>query len=107
LRVPGVFEVGLLERRTVSYSNNAGYDLTLAALPADCRYEVERYRISKDHDFARVDRATLTGRNLRLQAKLPAPAVELIEVRAPASQAGGCTIKGRTTQPTAQKEPAP
>ena len=42
---------------------------------------VRRYRVDDSHDLTLVDRSVMRGRNVRLQATLPAPAVELGEDR--------------------------
>ena len=54
LHVPPVFDVRLLARRSISYRNNSGYDLTIDHLPANHRYSVERCRISAAHDFTQL-----------------------------------------------------
>src|SRR6059058_4014231 len=40
LHVPPVFDVRLLARRSISYRNNGGYDLTIDRLPANRHYSV-------------------------------------------------------------------
>jgi hypothetical protein len=84
LRVPNAFEVGLLKRRSVSYRPESEYELLIEHL-ASARYSIERYRISATRGLAQVERTTQTGPTLRLRASLPAPAVELIVIKAPRS----------------------
>lgn len=80
LKVGTQFEVQLLERRSVTYSNNRGYDLTVENL-AERPYTVERYRISGDSDFALVERTEQRGPRIRLSASMPPPGIELIVLR--------------------------
>lgn len=83
LSVPGVFDVGLLKRRSIEYRDNTGYNLRIANLPRKREYTVERYRISYDSDFTLVDRTAHRGKQIRLSATLPPPGIELIIVRTP------------------------
>lgn len=75
------WDTTLPERRTLHYADNGGYDATVS-LPAAGRYQVKRYRISDSNSFALVDQRVETGPNIRLQAALPPPAVELIVISA-------------------------
>jgi xylan 1,4-beta-xylosidase len=81
LHVPPVFDVRLLARRSISYRNNSGYDLTIDHLPANRRYSVERCRISAAHDFTSLGTTIHSGGPLRLQEKLPPPGIELVTIR--------------------------
>jgi xylan 1,4-beta-xylosidase len=82
LHVPPVFDVRLLARRSITYQNNAGYDLTIEHLPASRRFTVERCRISGADDFKPVGTAISTGSAIRLHEELPPPSVELVTLRA-------------------------
>src|SRR5262249_12661835 len=81
LHVPPVFNVRLLARRSISYRNNGGYDLTIDNLRADRRYSVERCRISATQDLTSVGKTVQSGAPIRIQDQLPPPGVELIIVR--------------------------
>jgi hypothetical protein len=81
LKVGDEFEVKLLERRSVHYRDNAGYDLTIDKLSADRAYAVERYRISASNDLSLLDSTEQRGPRIRLHAMLPPPAVELIVLK--------------------------
>jgi xylan 1,4-beta-xylosidase len=81
LRVGDEFEVRLLERRSVHYRDNAGYDLTIDKLSADRAYRVERYRISASNDLSLLDSTEQRGPRIRLHAALPPPAIELIVLK--------------------------
>jgi len=50
LHVPPVFDVRLLSRRSMSYSDNAGFELNLEGLPPAQGYIVERCLISSQKD---------------------------------------------------------
>jgi hypothetical protein len=80
LHVPPVFDVRLLARRSISYHNNRGYDLTIDHLPADRRYAVERCRISAAHDFTSLGSEIHSERPLRVREELPPPGIELVTV---------------------------
>ena len=81
LHVPPVFDVRLLARRSISYRNNGGYDLTIDNLPANRRYSVERCRISAAQDFASLGTTVHNEVPIRLREALPPPGIELITVR--------------------------
>jgi hypothetical protein len=76
-----VFDVRLLARRSISYRNNSGYDLTIDHLPANRRYSVERCRISAAHDFTSLGATVHRGGPIRLQDELPPPGIELVTIR--------------------------
>jgi len=82
LHVPPVFDVRLLARRSISYRNNSGYDLTIDHLPANRRYSVERCRISAAHDFTSQGTTIHSGGPIHLQDDLPPPGIELVTIRA-------------------------
>ena len=75
------WDTTLPERRTIEYVNNGGYDATVS-LPGPGKYQVKRYRIGDSGNLAPLDQRTETGPNIRLQAALPPPAVELIVISA-------------------------
>jgi xylan 1,4-beta-xylosidase len=81
LHVPPVFDVRLLARRSISYRNNSGYDLTIDHLPANRRYSVERCRISAAHDFTSLGATVHSGGPIHLQDDLPPPGIELVTIR--------------------------
>lgn len=79
--IPGVATFTILDRRMVSYHDNAGYDLTVTGLQGRGRpYIVSRYRVDDAHDLTLVDRSIHRGGPVRLTATLPAPAVELVVI---------------------------
>ncbi len=82
LHVPPVFDVRLLARRSISYRNNSGYDLTIDHLPANHRYSVERCRISAAQDFTQLGATLYANGPIRMQNELAPPAIELITIRA-------------------------
>jgi xylan 1,4-beta-xylosidase len=77
----GDFAVKLLPRRSVTYRDNAGYDVLIDNLDARATYWVERYRISAASDLSLSDSTEARGPSIRLQAPLPAPGIELIVVK--------------------------
>jgi xylan 1,4-beta-xylosidase len=80
--IPGVASFTILDRRSVSYTDNNGYDLTVTDLPGRGRpYLVSRYRVDETHDLTLVDRSVQRGGRVRLSATLPAPSVELVVIR--------------------------
>ena len=81
LHVPPVFDVRLLARRSVSYRNNTGFDLTVERLPGSHHWTVERCRISASEDFGQNATSQVSG-PLHVQESLPPPGVELITLRA-------------------------
>ena len=81
LSVANQFSVDLLPRRTVSYADNHGYDLTIDHLQAGKTYTIERYRITATNDLSRVDTSMGTGPSIHLYATLPPPGVELVVLR--------------------------
>jgi hypothetical protein len=82
LHVPPVFDVRLLARRSISYRNNSGYDLTIDHLQPNRRYSIERCRISAAHDFTSLGTTIHTGGPIHLQDDLPPPGIELVTIRA-------------------------
>jgi hypothetical protein len=81
LTVGTQFSVALLDRRSVKYSNNDGYDLTIDNLQAGTSYTIERYRISEKDNLSLVDTSIGTGPTIHLYATLPPPGVELVVLK--------------------------
>jgi len=77
-----VFDVRLLARRSISYRNNSGYDLSVDHLPENHRYSVERCLISASRDFTSLGTTLYENAPIRLQNVLKPPAIELITIRA-------------------------
>jgi xylan 1,4-beta-xylosidase len=100
LHVPPVFDVRLLARRSISYHNNGGYDLTIDHLPANRRYSVERCRISASQDFTSLGTTVQSELPIRLREEFPPPGIELLTIRALVGSAGAAaddTPSGRCT----------
>jgi xylan 1,4-beta-xylosidase len=81
LRPRGNWDTTLPERRTLQYADNGGYDATVT-LPGAGKYQVKRYRIGASANFTLRDQSVQNGPNIRIQAQLPPPAVELIVISA-------------------------
>jgi xylan 1,4-beta-xylosidase len=75
-----LFDMDLLPRRTLTYDANGGYNMVIAGLDPDSDYDVERYRITAERDFSLVDTSKAKGAQIRLQAELPPPAIELVVI---------------------------
>jgi hypothetical protein len=103
--VPKVFDVRLLARRSISYRNNAGYDLTVDHLPANRRYSVERCRISAAHDFTNQGTTLYVNAPIRLQNELPPPGIELITIRAIDSTPGDAAMHRPADMPEPPETP--
>ncbi|MBV8956725.1 MAG: hypothetical protein JO262_20205 [Solirubrobacterales bacterium] len=76
------------------YVNNGGYDLTVKNLPtwAAAGFTANRYRLDATNNMTLIDSTQHAGRSVELSADLPAPAVELIVIRA--TSAGPPTLQG-------------
>jgi len=105
LHVPPMFDVRLLARRSISYRNNSGYDLTVDHLPVNRRYSVDRCRISAAHDFTNLEPRLYVNAPIRLQKELPPPGIELITIRAIGSTPADAATHRSTDAPDAS-EPA-
>jgi hypothetical protein len=81
LTVGTEFSVALLERRSVSYTHNAGYDLTIDALRNGQEYTIERYRLTEKDNLSLVDTSIGTGPAIHLVATLPPPGIELVVLK--------------------------
>jgi xylan 1,4-beta-xylosidase len=80
--IPGIATFTLLARRSVTYSDNNGYDLTINGLRGKGRrYLVRRYRVDDSHELTLVDQSVQRGGRGHLSATLPAPAVELVVIK--------------------------
>jgi xylan 1,4-beta-xylosidase len=78
LHIPNIMDVTLPPRRSLTYHDNGGYDLSVA-VPVG-KYRVTRYRISDTQNFTLVDETSQSGPQLRLQSPLPAPGIEFIKI---------------------------
>jgi xylan 1,4-beta-xylosidase len=81
LQIGTLYDVKLLERRSVTYRNNSGYDLSIDHLDEKRAYTVQRYRISANNSLALIDTTEQRGPRIRLHAELPPPAVELVVLK--------------------------
>jgi xylan 1,4-beta-xylosidase len=102
LHVPHVFDVKLLPRRSLVYSDNGGFDLTIAQLPAGTPHVVERCLISAEGTFASGTPIVQTGGTVTVQGRLPPPGIALISVRAvdPAAVPPGPTVGAHCGAPS-------
>jgi xylan 1,4-beta-xylosidase len=82
MHIPNIMDIQLLPRRTITYRDNGGYDLTVN-LPSREKYEVKRYRITDSSNFVLVDQNEAAGPSVHLRAALPAPGIEFIVITAP------------------------
>jgi hypothetical protein len=80
-KAPGLFEMALPPRRSLTYAGNKGYRLVVDGLTRGARYEVQRYRVSGQDAPIPIDRTIVKGPTARLSASLPAPAIERIVIR--------------------------
>jgi len=79
--IPGVGTFTLLPRRSVTYTDNDGYDLAVDHIPGGgSGVVVSRYLIDDSHNLTLVDQTIQHGPTVHLSAMLPAPAVELIVI---------------------------
>ena len=79
--IPGIATFTLLPRRTVSYADNAGYELSVDHVAgADRGVVVSRYRVDDTHGLTLIDRSVVHGSTVRLSAALPAPGIDLIVI---------------------------
>jgi xylan 1,4-beta-xylosidase len=79
MHIPNIMDIQLVPRRTYTYHDNGGYDLT-ANLPGSAKREVRRYRITDSSNFALVDQSIPSGPVVHLQAVLPPPGIEFIVI---------------------------
>jgi xylan 1,4-beta-xylosidase len=82
MHIPNIMDIQLLPRRTITYHDNGGYDLTVN-LPGPGKYDVKRYRITDSSNFALVDQSEQAGPAIHLRAGLPPPGIEFIVITAP------------------------
>ena len=78
LHIPNIMDITLPPRRSLTYQNNGGYDLTVN-VPAG-KYQITRYRISATQNLSEVDQTSQSSTVLRLKATLPAPGIEFIKM---------------------------
>jgi xylan 1,4-beta-xylosidase len=81
MHIPNIMDIQLLPRRTFTYHDNGGYDLTVN-LAGRGKRDVKRYRITDAANFALVDQSVQTGPAVHLQAELPPPGIEFIVITA-------------------------
>lgn len=81
LHAPPSFDIRLLKRRTVHYSRNRGFDLTIRNLPKTGRYLLERCRITAQDDFSAHDTLLDATGEAHVSGTLPPPGVELLRLR--------------------------
>jgi xylan 1,4-beta-xylosidase len=79
MHIPNIMDIQLLARRTYTYHDNGGYDLTIN-LPGSGKREVKRYRITDSANFTLIDESIQSGQVIHLQAALPPPGIELIAI---------------------------
>jgi len=80
--VPGTEIAVRLPRREVHYENNRGYSIAITQLPwGKGSYTIRRYRIDQTHNLDLTAEESGKGGSTRIEDALPAPAVELIELR--------------------------
>jgi xylan 1,4-beta-xylosidase len=82
LHIPNIMDITLSPRRSLTYHDNGGYDLTVT-MPDSGRHEVTRYRITEASNFTVVDRSVQSGPMVHLKAALPPPGIEFIVITAP------------------------
>src|SRR6185312_8717318 len=85
LHVPHVFDVKLLPRRTLGYSDNGGFDLTIDHLPTGAPHVVDLCLISAGRNFASGTLAEQSGPTVKVHQVLPPPGIALITVRTAAT----------------------
>ncbi len=105
LHVPPVFDVRLLARRSISYRNNSGYDLTIDHLPPNRSFSVERCRISAANDFTSLGTTLYANAPIRLQNELPPPGIELVTIRSIDGTPGVAAMR-RTADMATAPDPA-
>jgi xylan 1,4-beta-xylosidase len=82
LVIPNVLELTLLDRRSITYSNNLGYALNLTNLPwGTGSFTVQRFRIDAANNLTLVGTSTGQGATAQLTAALAPPSVEVIVVK--------------------------
>jgi xylan 1,4-beta-xylosidase len=80
---PGITTITYLDRRTISYANNAGYQVTVNDLPWGAEsFTVTRFRVDASHQLTLIDTQSGNGPQFTLSASLPPPSVELIVMTA-------------------------
>jgi len=78
VRIPNIMDITLPPRRSLTYSNNQGYDLSIQ-VPVG-RYLITRFRITDSQNFVQVDQSVQSGPQLHLMALLSAPGIEFLKV---------------------------
>ena len=81
--IPGIGTFTLLPRRTFTYADNDGYDLTVNNIRGgQSGLLVRRYRIDINDSLTLVDSTIERGASVHLTATSPAPSVELVVISA-------------------------
>jgi hypothetical protein len=79
--IPGIGTFTLLPRRTLTYANNDGYDLTVNNIRGGrSGLLIRRYRIDSNDNLTLVDSTMQRGSSVHLTAASPAPSVELVVI---------------------------
>lgn len=81
LVIPGFASITLPEQRTVSYTNNAGYALSVRLPGSGSAFSVARYRIDASNQMTLLGTQQGQGQSVAVSASLPPPAVEYIVIR--------------------------
>jgi hypothetical protein len=81
MHIPNIMDIQLLPRRTLTYHDNGGYDLTVN-VSGRGKYQVKRYRITDSSNYALVDQSEQSGPAIHLRAALPPPGIEFIVITA-------------------------
>jgi hypothetical protein len=72
----------ILATRGVTYTDNAGYGLTVNHIRGgESGVVVSRYRVDDTHSLSLVDETVQRGSTVHVSSALPAPAVELVVIR--------------------------
>ncbi len=81
--IPSIATFTYLDRRTIAYTDNAGYYVVIDGLPwASGASTVNRYRIDSSRQMALVDTQHMTGGQCVLSSALPPSSVEVIVITA-------------------------
>ncbi len=79
--IQGVGSFTLLPRRSVAYTDNSGYDLSVNHIRDErSGLLVSRYRVDDDHNLTLVDQSVQRGSSVHLSSTLPPPGLELVVI---------------------------
>jgi hypothetical protein len=71
----------LLPRRSITYANDDGYDLTVNHIAGgETASVIKRYRVDESNNLTLVDSTVQRGSSIHLNAAPPAPSVELVTI---------------------------